>query len=62
MAGEFLISEVSSYTGLRITALAAYILRSISTNENKQFISQMFSSATTLRGDLKCIGLHQSTI
>lgn len=48
MAGEFLISEVSSYTGLRITALAAYILRSISTNENKQFISQMFSSATTL--------------
>lgn len=61
MAGEFLISEVSSYTGLRITALAAYILRSISTNEKKQFISQMFSFATTLQGDLKCIGLHQST-
>lgn len=61
MAGEFLISEVSSYTGLRITALAAYILRSISTNEKKQFISQMFSFATTLQGDLKCIGLRQST-
>ena len=37
------ISEVISYTGPQITALAAYIFKSISTNENKQVISQMFS-------------------
>ena len=48
------ISEVSNYTGVQITALAAYVL-SISTNEDKQVIRQMFSFAPSLRGDLKCI-------
>lgn len=52
------ISEVSNYTGLQITALAVYILKRISTNENKQLILQMFSFAISLQDDLKCTGLH----
>lgn len=56
------ISVVSNYTGLQITALAAYILKSISTNEDKQVISRMFSFAISLGDDVKSIGLHQSTI
>lgn len=55
------ISEVSNYTGLQITALAAYIQVSAQMKINKSS-RKCFSFAISLRGDLKCIGLHQSTI